>query len=149
MSCGNAATMNEYGLLQPADNSCIIFETPAQWSRWQMQRYKQLIKSPAFSYSTLVCLVKISKYGKYTKVGSGMAEINIDRFCYHGTYNNIEVSWEIKNNLSAIFAHEVKGHFDFMHNGEFFSIAPFNSAAAFKFVALKEAIFEQYYSKKE
>lgn len=117
-SCGNAALMNEYGLLQPADSSCIIFETPAQWSRWQMQRYKQQIKSPAFSYSEPAFLVEISKYGKYTKAGSGIAEINIDRFCYHGTYN-----------------------------GKHFSIAPFNSASAFKFVALKEAIFEQYYSK--
>ncbi|MCL2651361.1 MAG: 1-acyl-sn-glycerol-3-phosphate acyltransferase [Candidatus Azobacteroides sp.] len=146
-SCGNAALMNEYGLLQPADSSCIIFETPTQWSRWQMQCYKQQVESPAFSYSEPASLVKISTHGKYTKVGSGIAEINIDRFRYHGTYNDIKVSWEVKNNLSAIFAHEVKGHFDFAYNGEFFSIAPFNSASAFKFVALKEAIFEQYYSK--
>jgi len=146
MSCGNAALMNEYGLLQSADSSCIIFETPTEWSRWQMQGYKQLVKSPAFSYSNPAFLVKISKFGKYTKVGSGMAEIDIERFCYHGTYNGKKVSWEIKNNLSAVFAHEVKGQFDFVHDGELFSIAPFNSASAFKFVALKEAIFEQYYS---
>jgi len=146
-SCGNAALMNEYGLLQPADNNCIIFETPAQWSRWQMQCYKQQVKFPTFSYSEPAFLVKISKHGKYTKVGSGTAEINIDHFCYHGTYNGIKVSWQVKNNLSAIFAHEVKGHFDFAHNGELFSIAPFKSESAFKFVALKEAIFEQYYSK--
>ena len=146
-SCGNAALMNEYGLLLPADSSCIIFDTPTQWSRWQMQCYKQQVRLPEFACSEPVFLVKISKHGRYTKVGSGIAEINIDRFCYHGTYNDTEVSWEVKNNLSAVFAHEVKGHFDFVHNGEFFSIAPFNSASAFKFVALKEAIFQQYYCK--
>ncbi|MDR0295433.1 MAG: hypothetical protein LBH91_04485, partial [Prevotellaceae bacterium] len=142
-SCGNAALMNEYGLLQPADSSCVIFETPTQWSRWQMQYYKQQVSLPAFSYSEPVFLVKISKYGKYKKVGSGMAEINIEHFCYHGTYNGVEVSWEVKNNLSAVFAHEVKGHFDFIYEGEFFSIAPLNVTSSFKFVALKEAIFEQ------
>jgi len=146
-SCGNAALMNEYGLLQPADTGCIIFETPTEWSRWQMQCYRQQVRLPAFSYSEPAFLVKVSKHGKYKKVGSGIAEINIDRFCYRGTYRDTEVSWEVKNNLSAVFAHEVKGHFDFFYNGELFSIAPVNSASAFKFVALKEAIFEQYYSK--
>ena len=140
-SCGNAALMNEYGLLQPADSSCTIFETPTAWSRWQMQGYRQQVTSPDFSYSEPVFLKKISKYGKYKKVGSGTAEINIERFCYRGTYNNKEVVWDVKNNLSAVFAHEVKGHFDFVYEGELFSIAPLNSASAFKFVALKEAAF--------
>jgi 1-acyl-sn-glycerol-3-phosphate acyltransferase len=143
-SCGNAAFMNEYGLLQPADSDCVIFETPTQWSRWQMQCYRQQVSLPAFSYSEPAFLVKISEHGKYIKAGSGIAEMNCDRFCYRGTYNGKEVSWEAKNNLSAVFAHEIKGHFDFMYNGELFSIAPFNDAAAFKFVALKEAIFEKY-----
>jgi len=144
-SCGNTALMNEYGLLQPADSSCIIFETPSQWSRWQMHCYRQQVRLPEFSYSEPVFLIKISKHGRYAKVGTGIAEINIYRFCYHGTYNGIEVLWEVKNNLSAIFAHEVKGHFDFAYKGELFSIAPLNSASAFKFVALKEAIFEHHH----
>jgi len=146
-SCGNAALMNEYGLLQPVDGSCLIFETPTEWSRWQMQFCRQQVGLPEFSYSEPAFLVKISKHGKYKRVGSGIAEINIDRFCYRGTYNSTEVLWEIKNNLSAVFAHEVKGHFDFAYNGALFSIEPVNSASAFKFVALKQAIFEQYYSK--
>ena len=147
-SCGNTALMNKYGLLQPADDNCIIFETPTQWSRWQMLCYRKQVQSPSFSYSEPAHLVKISKYGKYAKVGKGTAEINIDRFRYSGTYNGQEVSWEVKNNLSAVFAHEIKGHFDFVYDGDLFSITPFNSASAFKFVALKEAIFEQYYSNK-
>jgi len=147
-SCGNAALMNVYGLLQTADNSCIIFETPVKWNRWQMEGYKRQVASPSFSYSEPAYLVKISKYGKYEKVGKGIAEINIDHFAYHGTYKGNEVSWEVKNNQSAVFTHEVDGHFDFAYNGELFSIAPFNSLSAFKFVALKEAIFEQYYSNK-
>ena len=142
-SCGNTALMNEYGLLQPADSNSVIFETPTQWSRWQMQCYRQQVSTPDFSYSEPAFLVKISKYGKYAKVGCGIAEINIEHFCYRGTYNGNDVSWEVKNNLSAVFAHEIKGHFDFGYNGELFSIAPFNSASAFKFVALKEAIFYQ------
>jgi len=146
-SCGNAALMNEYGLLEPADDNCVIFETPSEWSRWQMSFYKQQAESPAFSYSEPAYLVKISKYNKYKKVGGGIAEINIDCFSYQGTYNGVEVSWEVKNNLSAVFAHELKGHFDFVHNGELFSIAPFNSASSFKFLALKEAIFQLYYRK--
>ena len=144
-SCGNATLMNEYGLLQPADSNCLIFETPAEWSRWQMQCYRQQVRLPEFSYSEPVFLVKISKYGKYKRAGSGIAEINIDRFCYRGTYNGAEVLWEIKNNLSAVFAHEVKGHFDFTYNGALFSIEPVNSASAFKFVALKEAIFKKFH----
>jgi len=140
-SCGNAALMDEYGFLQPLDNNNITFETPTAWSRWQMQCYEQQVKAPDFSYSEPACLVKISKYGKYKKVGNGIAEINTDRLSYRGTYNGVEVSWEIKNSLSAVFAHEIKGHFDFIHDGELFSIAPFNSAAAFKFLALKEAIY--------
>jgi len=147
-SCGNAALMNEYGLLQPADSSCLIFETPTAWSRWQMQGYRQQVASPDFSYSEPVVLKKISKYGKYRKAGSGIADINIERFSYRGTYNNKEVVWEVKNKLSAVFAHEVRGHFDLVYNGELFSIAPQNSASAFKFVALKEAIFEHYHNKK-
>jgi len=147
-SCGNSALMNEYGLLQPADNNCIIFETPTEWSRWQMEYYKQQVKLPNFSYSEPAFLVKISKHGKYKKVGSGIAEINIDRFRYCGTYNGTEVSWEVKNSLSAVFAHEKKGHFDFMYNDELFSIAPINSFSAFKFVALREVVFEGYYGKK-
>jgi len=146
-SCGNTALMNEYGLLQPADSNSVIFETPSEWSRWQMQCYRLQVGLPAFSYSEPAYLVKISKHGKYKKVGSGRAGINIDHFFYSGTYLGIDVLWEVKNNLSAVFAHEIKGHFDFMYNGELFSIAPFNSTAAFKFVALKEAIFEQYYNK--
>jgi len=148
-SCGNAALMNGYGLLQPADDDCFIFETPTQWSRWQMSCYMQQVCIPAFSYSEPAFLVKISKHGKYNKVGKGIAEINIDCFCYRGTYNGQEVSWEVKNNLSAVFAHEIKGHFDFVYNGELFSITPVNSASAFKFVALKEAIFEQYYNNEQ
>ena len=112
-----------------------------------MQGYRQQVSSPGFSYSEPVFLIKVSKFGKYKEAGCGIAEINIDHFSYQGTYHDAEVSWEVKNNLTAVFAHEVKGHFDFVHDGELFSIAPFNSAAAFKFVALKEAIFERYYNK--
>jgi DNA-directed RNA polymerase subunit RPC12/RpoP len=145
-SCGNTALMNEYGLLQPADDDCIIFETPTAWSRWQMQYYRQQVNSQAFSYSEPAYLVKISKYGKYVKVGGGTAEINIDHFSYRGTYKGLEVSWEVKNNLSAVFALEIKGHFDFAYNGELFSLTRVNGATAFKFLALKEAIFERFYS---
>ena len=113
-----------------------------------MQGYRQQVASPDFSYSEPVVLKKISKYGKYKKAGSGIADINIERFCYRGTYNNKEVVWEVKNKLSTVFAHEVRGHFDLVYSGELFSIAPLNSASAFKFVALKEAIFEQYHNKK-
>ena len=148
-SCGNAALMNEYGLLQPVDNNSIVFETPSQWSRWQMQCYRQQVRLPGFSYSEPAFIVKISKHGKYIKAGAGTAEINLDRFCYQGTYNGTEVSWEVKNNLSAVFAHEVKGHFDFVYNGELFAIAPFNSVSVFKFVALKEAAFEQYHNTRD
>ena len=142
-ACGNAALMDEYGLLQPADAESLVFETPTAWNRWQMDYYKQQVKAPFFSYSDLVYLVRISKYGKYEKVGHGIAEITIDCFSYRGTYNGKQVLMEVKNNVSAVFAHEVKGHFDFSFNGELFSIAPFNRAAAFKFVALKEAIYMQ------
>ena len=145
-SCGNTALMDEYGLLRPANSDCVIFETPTQWSRWQMQYYRQQVGLPSFTYSEPAFLVKISKHGKYVKAGSGIAEIDINRFCYRGTYNGNNVSWEVKNNLSAIFAHEVKGHFDFTYNGELFSIAPFNSASTFKLLAFKEAIYEQYYN---
>ncbi len=143
-SCGNAALMNEYGLLQPHDASSVIFDTPTAWSRWQMQRYRQELGAPAFRYSEPAHLVKIGKHGRYKKVGQGRAEISVERFCYCGTYGKKTVEWEVRNSLSAVFAHEVPGHFDFAHNGELYSIAPFNGAAALKFVALKEAIFDAY-----
>lgn len=79
-SCGNRAFMDEYGFLNPADGSCRIFGSPAQWNEWQFERLSTIVASGNFSVEDHADMHKSVKESPFLPEGKGIIRLSEKRF---------------------------------------------------------------------
>lgn len=146
--CGNAALMDEYGLLKPQSENYIVFDTPTKWNRWQYEEYEKEVNDD-FIYAEVATLKEINPNGREKEVGEGIVTLDVKSITYMGTYNGENVKLVAKNDVSSMLSHEKKVSFNVMFNRRLYNIAPKNGRTVFKFVMLKEIIYKKYYAKRE
>lgn len=144
-SCGNAARMDEYGLLRAEDEESVVFDTPSKWDRWQIDEYRPLLAQADFVYAEPCELYKLGRGGRYYKVGQGAIELNLACFRFTGQSEGESVTWTVDNRVSAIFPHEQETGFLVMIRDTLYLFKLRDEQRVFKLVLLKELIFKMYY----
>jgi ribosomal protein S27AE len=88
--CGNAALMNEYGLLYPQNDNCVIFEDSVKWFEWQKNRTRKRLMEDNFSISSKVKELWIAKglTGSYHRIGMGEIVLTSVGLTFKGIVNN-------------------------------------------------------------
>jgi len=85
--CGNAAVLDGYGFLQPADSESVIFPDPVQWNAWQREKMRGLLRDAHFTIEAKVKDLRVAdKYhGKYRRCGYGKIVVNKDGIQFRGS----------------------------------------------------------------
>ncbi len=138
--CCGEATMDEYGLLAPAEGSGWRFDTPTAWHRWQLERYGAQL-TEGFRYAERAALSRILPNGKLVAVGEAEVSLDMRELRVLGTAEGKPIDWRIDNMLSGVFPHEKKFCFEIIVEGQLYAIAPENPRATFKFILIKEALY--------
>lgn len=78
-ACGNTAVVDEYGFLQPQDDTSIVFDDPVKWNAWQRGNMARQVAAENFRISATVRELRVAdKYnGPFRSCGRG--EIVLDR----------------------------------------------------------------------
>lgn len=84
--CGNAAVMDGYGFLRPADSESVIFPDPVTWHAWQRENMRGLLRDDHFTIEAKVKDLRVADkyYGKYRSCGYGKIVVNKDGMQFRG-----------------------------------------------------------------
>lgn len=90
--CGNTAIMDEYGLLKPENENCIVFEDAVKWFEWQKSRMSDRLRSDDFAINSRVTELRIAESltGSYHKAGFGELVLNKEGLAFKGIINSIK-----------------------------------------------------------
>ena len=84
-ACGNAAVMDDYGLLAPEKPDAVIFEDAAAWNAWQRQEMSAVVARPDFRMESRVKLCSSDLEQPFRDAGEGMIVLDHDSLRYSGT----------------------------------------------------------------
>jgi len=117
--------------------------TPTEWNRWQYKLYEEKINID-FVYQENAVLYKVNPInGKKNQCGRGVITLSFTCFSYAGSYNDDSYDFSVANSTSSSFVHEAKTEIEIWVNGTLFAIAPENPKSVFKFIMLKNVIFNK------
>lgn len=85
-ACGNAATIDEYGFLQPADPACVVFADPVKWTAWQRETMSEQVRDEKFLIQALVTDLRVADtgYGAFRSCGCGYISLLQAGLYFHG-----------------------------------------------------------------
>ncbi|MHB1454227.1 MAG: 1-acyl-sn-glycerol-3-phosphate acyltransferase [Saccharofermentanales bacterium] len=81
-ACGNAAVMDEYGLMKPEDESCTVFETVSEWNDWQFGQLRPHVASPDFQIEDHAAMMTSPKESEFVPAGSGIIRLTRTDFLF-------------------------------------------------------------------
>lgn len=84
-ACGNAAVMDEYGLLAPETADAVVFEDAAAWNAWQRTEMARVCADPAFRMESKVRLRISDLEQPFRDAGEGRIALDREGLHYAGT----------------------------------------------------------------
>jgi len=85
-ACGNTATINECGFLQPVDHTCVVFDDPVKWAAWQRETMSERVRDEKFLIQALVTDLRVADkfYGSFRSCGCGYVSLCREGLYFHG-----------------------------------------------------------------
>ncbi|WP_371379200.1 lysophospholipid acyltransferase family protein [Sporomusa aerivorans] len=85
-ACGNAAIVDEYGFLEPADPTCVVFADPVKWTAWQREYMSEQVHDKKFLIQALVTELRVADkfYGSFRSCGCGYVSLRQEGLFFHG-----------------------------------------------------------------
>lgn len=84
--CGNTAVVDQYGLLQPLDDTCVVFDDPVEWTAWQRENMSAMLHDKDFCLQAVVKDLRVADkyYGAYRSCGRGLMVLRREGLYFHG-----------------------------------------------------------------
>ena len=83
--CGNAARINEYGLLEKADPQCVIYDDLHKWADWERGLIREELGKGGFRMELDAKLFKVYDSFTFAHSGGGKVTITDTEITYEGT----------------------------------------------------------------
>jgi 1-acyl-sn-glycerol-3-phosphate acyltransferase len=84
-ACGNAAVMDDFGLLSPETPESVVFEDAAAWNAWQRQEMSAVVARSGFRLESRVKLRSSDLEQPFRDAGEGTIVLDCESLRYSGT----------------------------------------------------------------
>jgi hypothetical protein len=84
-ACGNAAVMDDFGLLSPETPESVVFEDAAAWNAWQRQEMSAVVARSDFRLESRVKLRSSDLEQPFRDAGEGTIVLDCESLRYSGT----------------------------------------------------------------